>query len=121
MRQAEVRQADGREEQELDRRLDGVGLEAEGRCAGRAAAVVDEDVDPAEGLERPLHDALEVARIRQVAAHGEGADPLGLALEHVAAAGEHRHMRAFFGERFGDREPHPGRRAADDRRPVAQA
>ena len=41
---------------------------------------------------------------------------LGLALEEVAAAGEHRDVRALGGERLGDRETHARRRAADDRR-----
>ena len=116
MRAAEVRQSDRREEQQFDRGLDGSRVEVDGRAPRRAAAVVHEDVDAAEGLERALDEALEVARVRQVAADGEGADPLGLALEDVAAAREHRDVRALVGERLRGCEAHPGRRAADDRR-----
>ena len=82
---------------------------------GRAAAVVDQDVDPAEGLERPVDQPLEIGRIRHVAAHGEGAEPLGLLLEQVASPSEHRDVRAFAGQRFGDREADARGGAADDR------
>ena len=51
-----------------------------------------------------VDEPLEIGRVRDVAADGERADPLGLALEHVAAAGEHRDVRALVGERLGDRE-----------------
>src|SRR5207302_8265892 len=98
-----------------DRGLDGLGVEVEGGAARRAAAVVHEDVDAAEGFERALDEALEVTRVRQVAANGERAEALGLALEEVAAAGEHRDLRAFLGEGFGGRESHAGGCAADDR------
>jgi len=73
VRQAEVRQADHREEEQLDRRLVGLGAETECGTTRRAAAVVDQDVDPAEGLERLLHEPLEIARRRDVAAHGQRA------------------------------------------------
>src|SRR5205807_7463465 len=86
VRSAEVRQPDRREEQQLDRRLDGCRVEVEGRAARRAAAVVHEDTDAAEGLECALDEALELARVRQLAADGERADPLGLPRENVAAA-----------------------------------
>ena len=72
---------------------------------------------PSEGLDRPLDEPLEVSWHRDVAADGEGAQPVGLALEHVAPAREHRDVRAFLGQGFGDAEPDAGRRAADDRRP----
>src|SRR5438067_1496760 len=90
-------------------------------AARRAAAVHDQDVERAEGLERPVHEALEILRVGEVAADGEGADTLGLALEQVAAAREHGDVRALLGERLRDREAHPGRRAADDRRAPLEA
>ena len=48
-------------------------------------------------------------------ADGERADSLGLALEHLAAAGEHGDVRPLLGERLGDRQPDPLRGPADDR------
>src|ERR1041385_1041146 len=47
---------------------------------------------------------VKVARVGEVAADGERADSLRLALEDVAAAGEHRDLRALLGERLGCRE-----------------
>ena len=46
--------------------------------------------------------------------------PLASQLQLLAPAREHRHVRAFLGERLGGREPKPGGRSADDRRPAAQ-
>ena len=83
----------------------------------RAAGVVDDRVDAAERLDRPLDEPLEVAGDGDVAADGEGAQPVGLALEHVAPPCEHRDVRAFLGQGFGDAEPDAGGCAADDRRP----
>ena len=65
---------------------------------------------------RLVDEPLEIARARDVAAHGQPADPLGLALEHVAPPREHRDVRSLGGERLGGREPHPGGGAEDDRR-----
>ena len=61
----------------------------------RAAAVQDEDVDAAERAHRRLDEALEVLGDRQVALDGERADPLRLALQQLAAAREHRDVRAL--------------------------
>ena len=83
--------------------------------SGRAARVPDEDVDAAERLQRALDHGAERARVGDVAAHGERPDAIGLALQHLSPAREHRHVRAFPGERLGRREPKPGRRSADDR------
>ena len=65
-------------------------------------------------------EPLEMLRDREVALHGERADPLGLALEQLPAAGEHRDVGAFGGEGLRDRETHPGRGAADDRRAAGE-
>ena len=53
-------------------------------------------------------------RDRDVAAHGERADAVGLALEQVAPAGEHRDVRSFGGQGLRRREPEPGRGARDE-------
>jgi hypothetical protein len=120
MGEAEVRQSDGGEQQELDGALDVIVGEARGGCARRAAAVVDEDVDPAERLERGLDQSLQVLWVGQVAADGQCSEPLRLALEQLAAAGEHRDVGALPGQRLGDCEADPGGRAADDRGPVVE-
>ena len=87
-----------------------------GRLARRRpAGVPDEDVEPAERLDRLRDGALEVLRERHVAADGERAEPVGLAFEHVAAPREHRHVRAFLGERLRACERQPGGGAADER------
>ena len=65
--------------------------------------------------------ALEVLGMRHVAAYGERADSVCLALELVAPAGEHRHVRALGGERLRGREPEPRGGAADERRPAFQS
>ncbi len=76
---------------------------------------MDDDVDPAEGLDRLLHESLEIVGNGHVSAYRERAQPVGFALEDVAAAREHGDVRAFLGERLGDPEPDAGRGAADDR------
>ena len=108
-------EADRREQQELDGALDGLVGELERGRSGRPAAVVDEDVDSAEGLERLLDESLEVLRVREVAADRQRGEALRLARELVAAAREHGDVGALGGERLCDREPHPGGGAADDR------
>ncbi len=120
MGKAEVREPHGREQQELDGALDGFVGELDGRRARWAAAVVDEDVDPSEGLDRRLDQALEVLRVRQVAPDRQGAEPLCLSFQEVAATGEHGDVCAFGRESFCDREPHPRRGAADDGRATAE-
>ena len=107
VRNTQAGEPDGRDEQELDGALDDRGLEADCRAAWGTAAVDDQDVEAAEGFERLVHEALQVAQVRQVSAHGEGAEPVGLALEHVATAGEHSHVCALRDQRLRDREPHP--------------
>src|ERR1041384_8244773 len=62
-----------REDQQLDGLFDVLVGEPDCGRAGRAAAVVDEDVDSAERLERAVDEGLEVGGVRDVAAHGEGA------------------------------------------------
>ena len=98
-----------REEEQLDRLLERLGGDPDRRPGRRAAAVPDEDVDAAERLHRLLDDGLEVARVRDVAAYGERADAVGLALEDVATPREHRHVRALGRERLRRREPEAGR------------
>ena len=50
---------------------------------------------PPNGLDRRVDRALEVVRLADVADDGDAADALGLALEHVAAAGEHDDVGAL--------------------------
>ena len=116
--EAQLRQPDRGDEQELDGGLDLLGGEPDRGPARRAAAVVDEDVDAAEGLDGAGDDALGVARVGDVAADGERADALRLALEQLAPAREHDDVGAFPGERLGGSQPDAGRGAADDRRPA---
>src|SRR5919197_446590 len=113
--EAECGQPDDRQEQELDAALYRLGIRVDRRAAGWPAAVVDEDVDPAEGLDRPVDEPAEIARRADVAADGERCQTFRLALEHVAAPGEHGHVGTLAGQRRGDRKPHAGGGAADDR------
>ncbi len=116
--QAEVDQAHGREEEQFDGLLERLGADRDCRPRRWTAAVPDEDVDAPERLYRLPHDGLEIARVRDVAAHGESADSVGLALEHVASPREHGHVCAFGTQRLGRRQAEPGRCAADDRGPA---
>ena len=84
---------------------------------GGPPELCDDDVDAAEGFDRPLDEPLEVSGYGDVAADGECSQPVCFALEHIAPAREHRDVRAFLGQRFRDAEPDAGGRAADDRRP----
>ena len=52
MREAKMRQTDGREQQELECPLDCLRVGVPGGAPRRAAAVVDEDVDAAERIGR---------------------------------------------------------------------
>ena len=70
---------------------------------------------PPNASDRLLDELGEVLRDGQVAADRERADAVGLTLEHVAPAGEHRDVRALGSERFRDGEAHPRGGAADDR------
>ena len=72
---------------------------------------------PAVGL---TAEAVEVLGDREVALDGQSAEPVGLALEQVAAATEHGDVRALADELLGNREAHARRGAADDRRPAAE-
>ena len=81
---------------------------------------MDDDVDAAESLDRLLDEALEVVRDCHVAADGEPAEPVRLALEGVAPPGEHGDIRALAGERLCDPQPDARRRAADDRRAAVE-
>ena len=104
MREAEPRQAHSGHEQQLDRGLDRLLVHRDGGCPRRAARVVDDDVDAAEGFQRPLDEPLEVGGDGDVASDGKGTEPLGFTLEDVAPPGEHRDVRAFLGEGLGDAE-----------------
>ena len=81
MGQAARDERDVRRQEERDGLLDGLGRQGRGGACGWAAAVQDEDVHPAEGADRRLHEALQVLRDRQVALDGERSDPLRLALQ----------------------------------------
>ena len=107
-------------EQELDRRLDGLGVDGRGGAGGGPPPLRTRTSMPPNASTVACDEALEVCGIGQVALDGERADPRRLALEHVAAAGEHRHVRALGGERLGDREAHALRGAADDRASVPE-
>ncbi len=112
--EAERDEPDVRDEQELDRRHDGGGVDGRGGAGRRATAVEDEDVDAAERLDGGRYEPLEIGGLGQVSLHGERADPRRFALDHVAATGEHRHVRPFGGERLGDRQAHALRGAQHD-------
>src|SRR5205814_6152303 len=64
------------------------------RSRRRAAAVPDEDVEPAERFDGALDDGAQVAGVGHVAAHRERADAVRLALEHFAPAREHRDRKS---------------------------
>src|SRR5439155_21139507 len=121
VRQAQVRQPNGRDEQEPDGGLDRLLVELERACARRAARVVDQNVDAAVRLDRHRDDPLRVERRRYVARDCERAQPIGLTLEHVLAPREHDDVRALLDQRFGDAEADSRRGAADDRRAPLQA
>ena len=120
VRQAELRQADGGDEEERDGGLERLVVDLERGTARRPAAVVDQDVDAAEGLDRALHEPLAVLRVRDVALDGQGSEPLRLGLDDLPPAREHRDVHLLGGEGLGDREAHSLRRPADDRRAAAQ-
>jgi Histidine kinase len=86
-----------------------------------AARALDESRSAIAALTRPLDEPLEVARVRDVTADGQRAEPLGLALERVAPAREHRDVRAFGGQRLGRSETEARRRAEDDCRTAFQS
>jgi hypothetical protein len=70
--------------------------------------VVDEDVEPAELLHRPLDSALAEARLADVAADDEAAPPLALFDDarrgdvRPLAREQHRHRAADAGVAAGD-------------------
>ena len=68
-----------------------------------------------------VDEALEIGGLREVARHGERADPCRLALDDLGSAGEHRDARAFGGESLGDREAHALRGAEHDRAPSVKS
>ena len=76
---------------------------------------------PPNASTRRRHEPLEVGGAREVARHGERADPGRLALDDVGAAREHRDVRALRGERLGDREAHALGGAEHDRAPSVKA
>ena len=84
VRQRQLDEPHDRKQQQVDRLLDLLRVDLDGLRAGRAAAVRDEDVDPAAGLDRRVDGAREVVRLADVADDRDAADALGLALEHVA-------------------------------------
>ena len=96
-------------------------VELGGGGAWRAAAVVHEDVDAAEGLDgrrrRGARDRPGSSRRR-----ARRAPPIRSASRSRSSAPprEHDDVRALAGERLGDGEPDPRRRAADDRGPAAE-
>ena len=69
--EAEVRQPTAESSRSSTAFSTSSSVRLDGRRARRAAAVVDEDVDPAERLERRLDESLQVLRVRQVAADGQ--------------------------------------------------
>src|SRR5207247_7412903 len=86
-----------------------LGARVERVAAEPEAGVVDEDVEPAEGFESLLDEALAALRFGDVELECD----LGFDLLDAArAAGE---SRAVLGKRAGDRGPHPARGAGDDR------
>jgi hypothetical protein len=121
MRQGEVDEADGRLEHHLEGLLERVGRHVGPGAGRRTTRVPDEDVEASERLERLCDRALEVLRERDVATHGERADPVGFALEHVAPPSEHRHVCTFARERLGSCEAQAGRCAAHERRAAFQS
>src|SRR5204862_5354343 len=110
-----------REQEQLDRILEVLVCDLDRGSGWWATAVVDENVDPAERLDRRVDEPRQRAGVADVAANGERAEPLRLPLECLAAAREHRDVCAFLRQRLRDSEADPGRRAADDRRPTVES
>ena len=106
MRQAEIRQPDGRDEEKGDGGLERFVTHLERRAAGRPAAVVDQHVHASERLDRLLDEPFAVLRVRDVALDGQRSDPLCLGRDDLPAAREHRHVHLLCGEGLGDREAH---------------
>ena len=95
--------------------MDKSKLKTKRRSRRRASAVPHEDVDAAERGNGLPDDRLEIARIRDVTAHGERTDPIRFALQHVTPPREHGHVRAFARQSLGRREAETGRCTAHDR------
>ena len=106
--QGEPHEPDGRQQQQLVGRLELIVLQRRGCDRRRAAGVPDDDVDAAERLQRPLDETFKVGRVRDVAADSEGADPLRVQLQLLAAAREHRDVRTFGRQCLRRRKPEPG-------------
>src|SRR5262249_30410578 len=90
--------------------------EAGGASGRRAAAVVDDDVDAAEGLDGRVHEPGQILEVANVPADREPSDPLGLLLEPLAVPSEHGDVGALACEALRARQPEAGGGAADDRR-----
>ncbi len=119
--EAQPREPDRRQKEQLDGFLDERVGQVDTSGPRRSARVVHEHVDPAEGLDRLLDEPLQVGRVRDVAAHAERSEAVGLAVERLAAPREHRDVRSLSGKRLGDTEPDPFRCTADDRGAASEA
>ena len=117
VREAERRQAHCGDQQQLDRGLDRLLVHLEGGVRGGPPELLTTMSMPPKASSVLSTSRSRSPGTRDVAANGERTQPLSLALEDVAPPGEHRDVRAFLGERFGDAEADAGGRAADDRRP----
>ena len=99
--QAQLHDADRRQEHQLDRVLQRLRRNLRARPRRRTGRVPDEDVEAAERLQRGRDRPLEVVRKRDVAADRERPDPVGLPLEHIPPPREHRDVCALARERLG--------------------
>ena len=94
--------------------LERVGIDLEQRGDVARAGVVDEHVEPAEGLARLGDDPLGVGR--HVAYDGDGTDLGRGFLERLGRAADDGDLGAGVAERAGDGEADAGRAAGDERR-----
>jgi DNA-binding transcriptional ArsR family regulator len=121
VRQRKVDQPHHRKQQQLDRGLCLVGVDADRRTGRGTAAVGDHDVDAAMELGRPVHRSLEGRRMGDVAGDRGAAHPVRLPLQDVLAARHHDDVRALRRERLGARQAQNRGGAADERGAAAQA
>ena len=96
------------------------------RFGQRRGGVVDDDVDPAEALDREVDEPLDIIELAEVGGHPRRLTAtvehgLHRSLDGIGLAAGDDHGRAGVGEPLGEREADAARSAGDDRDATLQA